>query len=228
MGPFESFYDSPLQHPWLLWAAALLACAVVATRPRLHPQLRRYLFALVGLSLADAWLSSDPIYGIGRLEGTAQDAVPLFFVLAGDLRFLLLATAARTDGALDLTARPLLTALGLTLIVPVSTQLFLTFLPDEFNTSRVMFLFYEVAFCLLTLAVLIGSRNVRRTPWLARVCGFVLLYYGLWATADAIILFAGSDLGFGLRVVPNLLYYGGLIAAMAWFAPRVADAQARA
>ena len=62
----------------------------------------------------------------------------------------------------------------------------------------------------------------------ARVCGFVLLYYGLWATADAIILFAGSDLGFGLRVVPNLLYYGGLIAAMAWFAPRVADAQARA
>ena len=43
---------------------------------------------------------------------------------------------------------------------------------------------------------------------------FVLLYYGLWATADAIILATGSDLGFAVRVVPNVLYYGGLIAVI--------------
>ena len=29
----------------------------------------------------------------------------------------------------------------------------------------------------------------------------------------------GWDLGFGVRVIPNALYYGGLIAAIARFAP---------
>ena len=48
---------------------------------------------------------------------------------------------------------------------------------------------------------------------------FVLLYYGLWAAADVILLATRADLGFALRVVPNLLYYGGLIAAIGWFAP---------
>jgi hypothetical protein len=51
-----------------------------------------------------------------------------------------------------------------------------------------------------------------------------MLYYGLWATADVIVLGIGSDLGFLLRVLPNLLYYGGLIAAIALFAPTRAQA----
>jgi hypothetical protein len=51
------------------------------------------------------------------------------------------------------------------------------------------------------------------------VSRFVLLYYGLWATADVIILATGSDLGFALRVVPNVLYYGGLIGAIGRMAP---------
>jgi hypothetical protein len=46
------------------------------------------------------------------------------------------------------------------------------------------------------------------------VSRFVLLYYGLWACADAIILATGADFGFGLRVIPNVLYYGGLIAVI--------------
>ena len=48
---------------------------------------------------------------------------------------------------------------------------------------------------------------------------FVLLYYGLWAASDVVILATGADVGFGLRVVPNLLYYGGFFAALAWLAP---------
>jgi len=31
---------------------------------------------------------------------------------------------------------------------------------------------------------------------------------------ERIILATGSDLGFALRVIPNTLYYGGLIAAI--------------
>ena len=30
MGPWEGFYASALQHPWLLWAAALLAGLLAA------------------------------------------------------------------------------------------------------------------------------------------------------------------------------------------------------
>jgi hypothetical protein len=47
-----------------------------------------------------------------------------------------------------------------------------------------------------------------------------MVYYTLWGTADAVILATGSDVGFGLRVLPNLLYYGGFVAAVVWLAPR--------
>ena len=81
-----------------------------------------------------------------------------------------------------------------------------------------MFLVYEIAFFLLTLALLKWHSRLKATPWLRKVSLFVLVYYGLWATADAIILTTESDLGFALRVVPNVLYYGGLIAMMGWAA----------
>ncbi len=223
MGTFESFYNSPIQHPWYLWAAALLAAAVVARRTDIHPSLRGYLFGLVGLSLADAWMSSHHVYGIGQLSGVAASVVPLFFVLAGDWRFLFLAVAGGADGRLEASGRNVLTALGLMLIVPLSTQLLLALLPERFDTPRVMFLIYEVTFVLLAIGLRRAHANVIEHDWLGRVSAFVIVYYSLWATADAIILFAGSDLGFALRVVPNGLYYGGLIAAMAIFAPRVAD-----
>ena len=48
----------------------------------------------------------------------------------------------------------------------------------------------------------------------------MVLYYGLWATADLLILGTGSDLGYLLRMLPNLLYYGGLIAVIGFLAPR--------
>lgn len=209
-GTFEAFYASPLQHPILLWTAAGVAMAWCATRPGLAPSLRRYCLALGLLSLADAWLSADHVYGIGTLSGAAASAVPLFFVLAGDFRYLLLLGAADAHGVLTLGMRPVLTALGLTLIVPVLSQLFLAALSQ--SEPRALFLIYELGFVALTLALLRWHPGMREAPWLVPVSRFVLLYYGLWATADAVILATGSDLGFGLRVVPNVLYYGGLIA----------------
>ena len=65
MGPFERFYASPLQHPGLLWLAAALALAVCLSQRSMQPSLRRYCVALVALSLADAWLTSAHVYGIG-------------------------------------------------------------------------------------------------------------------------------------------------------------------
>jgi hypothetical protein len=104
-------------------------------------------------------------------------------------------------------------------IVPLGSQLVTSLLPESWGTPRVLYLIYELAFFSLTLCLLRWLPNLRANPWLRAVSRFVLVYYGLWAAADAILLASGADIGFLLRVVPNLLYYGGLIAAIAWFAP---------
>jgi hypothetical protein len=83
----------------------------------------------------------------------------------------------------------------------------------------VLFLVYELAFAALTLALMRWHPN-RAVAWTRPVSRFVVLYYLLWAGADAILLATGSDWGFALRVIPNLLYYGGLIAVIAWAGSR--------
>ena len=220
MGPFEAFYASPVQHPFLLWAAALLGCFVCLTRPGVDPRVKRYGLLLTALSLSDAWLTSNPVYGIGQWTGWAASIVPLFFVLAGDFRFLLLLGAATPRGGFEPSAGRIASALGLTVIVPIVSQLGVSLLPEAWAGPRVLFLIYELAFLLLTLVLMRWHPSFGRSPWLKTVSRFVLVYYGLWASADVILLATGSDLGFLLRVVPNLLYYGGLIGAIGWAAPR--------
>jgi hypothetical protein len=220
MGPWEAFYASAYQHPILLWLAAGLAGAWALTRPGLDPSLRRYCRVLVGLSLADAWLTSQHIYGLGSLPSALSGAVPLFFVLAGDYRFLLLLGSAQSGGGIAIGARAALFAAALSLVVPIFSQTVLSALPDSLSSSRVLFLVYELSFAVLTLGLMRWHPGLRSLAWLAPVSRFVLLYYGLWASADAILLTTGSDLGFALRVLPNVLYYGGLIAVIAWAGSR--------
>jgi uncharacterized membrane protein YpjA len=111
----------------------------------------------------------------------------------------------------------------LTVLVPVTTQVILRSLPESMNHARMMFFIYEALFVLLTLTLLRVHENVRTNPWVKRVAHFVVIYYGLWATADLIILTTGADIGFAVRVLPNVLYYGGLIAVMAWSAGKASE-----
>ena len=222
-GVFEAFYAGGLQHPILLWLAAAFALGVVSTRRGLHSSLRGYCLMLVALSVCDAWLTTTDVFGLGPLPGWAATPVPLFFVLAGDLRFLALVTLARADGSLAFDARRFGVALGLTLIVPIGSQLIMFAVPERLASARVLFLIYEVAFVVLTLALLRYRAALREIDWIRRVSRFVIVYYSLWATADLVILVLGCDLGYALRVIPNLLYYGGLIAVIALAAPRPAS-----
>jgi len=216
---FEAFYQSPLQHPWLLWLAALVGVAFCLRQRGLHVSLRRYAVALGVLSLADAWLSADHVYGLGTLADPVRSPIQLFFILAGDLRFLLLLGAGTADGRFEPRLRGVMVALGLSLVVPITSQLVMPLVPGE-PGARMLFLVYELLFFGLTVALLALHPGPRRAPWLRRVCHFVLLYYGLWAGADALILGTGLDAGFALRVVPNVLYYGGLIAVIGWAGAR--------
>jgi hypothetical protein len=138
-------------------------------------------------------------------------------VLAGDFRALLLWDAGTRDGMIAVTPRGLARAVGLTLIVPLFALLVAPMIAP--GNQRVQFLVYELAFCALTLALLRWHPHARELPWVRAVNRFVLLYYTLWAAADVLLLATGSDLGYALRVIPNLLYYGGLPAVMAKAAP---------
>ena len=217
---FEAFYNGAVHHPLQLWSAAAAAIVYAATRLDLDAGLRRYCLALGVLTFVDAWLTSTSPYGLGPLRGAAASGVPLFFVIAGDLRFLLLALAATADGRIAWSGRGVAAACGLSLLVPVVSQLAVWSLPDSLQSARVLYLVYELCFFALAAALAAFHPNLRRAPWLRGLSRFVMLYYGLWASADAWILATGSDLGFALRMLPNLLYYGGLIAAIAWLAPR--------
>jgi hypothetical protein len=214
-GTFEAFYASAWQQPLGLWLAALAGGAMCLARRDLDPSVRRYGLALTALSLLDAWLTANPVLGIGALPGALAGPLPLCFVLAGDFRYLVLWEIATPDGRIAASARGIARAAALTAIVPIFAQI-----ATAGSEPRVLYLVYELAFCALTAALLRWHPNARALPWVRDVSRLVLLYYALWAAADGILLATGADVGYALRMLPNLLYYGGLIAAIARLAPR--------
>ena len=218
---YAEFYDSFLQHPLLLWVAAALGLLVALSRRGLSRTVRGFCIALTILALLDAWLTTTDVPGIGTLAGAAASSIPLVFVLAGDFRYFLFIEIAQPDGTLAVSLAALGRACAWTLVVPVASQL--TLLVFRSDDPRVLFFVYEVLFVFLSLGIarLYLPRHGEALQWTRRVTRIVMGYYALWATADAIIIATQADAGFLLRVLPNVLYHGGLVPAVAWAAPRV-------
>ena len=67
--------------------------------------------------------------------------------------------------------------------------------------------------------------------YLGDVLRYVALYYALWATADVLIM-AGQDVGWALRMVPNQLYYAFYLPVVyalffsSWYVETSSSAQA--
>ena len=165
-------------------------------------------FALT--TLADAYLTSklSPFAGTGTATGLA-----IFFVILGDFRlFLLSERAARPKGPIFTASRR---ALVFAFLTPVIQRAAAYFLPQYFvgKDLRFTFLAYEVV-CLVVLGLYLklGARegDDDDVTLVDRLVTFFLAQYALWIAADALILFvpAMRDLGFGLRLVPNVMYYG--------------------
>ncbi len=238
LGPCESFYASAVQQPWLLWAAALVGWAVVIVlrdRPR---SIRWFASGCAVLAMLDAWLTASDVLGLGALPGVLGTTVPLFFVLAGDLRvFLFLDLVAVSENrALRIARARWGRILALTMLVPGIAFGLVKRLVDSLVApelaGRMLFLGYELLFLALILIIrqrVLPRQLAGRDPlrsWAGSVAGFVAAYYGLWALADLWILFAPTairDLGFALRVLPNALYYGGLSAWIVWRWPSRAE-----
>jgi len=204
---FQSFYDSPIQHPWaLLIVPALFLWQLRGEQGRLARIWR--IFTV--LSMADA-LCTGPLVQLLSMSPGAAQAVAIFFVILGDLRWFFFHEFFKSPPARSVAFLPrsLVVATGLSLIVPVAQALLVRAFPEHFASGRRVFLVYELLFFSLVLLVFLPKlRDIRGTARTFKrdLCLYALTYYGLWALADVIIL-AGNDVGFLLRVVPNQLYY---------------------
>lgn len=225
---WQAFYQSDLQSvlaPTLLPALFLLWRALDRTPddPGLaagHASfVRGWALAFAGLCILDPLASGPGARALG-LGDTASSALLFLLVWLGDFRvFLLLSTLA---APVESRRRALLRAVVATFAVPVvagggerALAAWRGPLPDT-----TLWLIYELAFCALALGLRGGWVGSRVAPgplrrYLRAVLGFVATYYALWAAADLLIL-SGVDAGWGLRALPNQLYYG-LFVPFAFF-----------
>jgi hypothetical protein len=214
MTTFEQFYASDAQQPLLLWCAAAIGLAfVVATRSTARST-RRFCLFFALVPFLDAWLTADHILGLGPLGPSLRVLVATVFVIVGDFRFFLFLAAATDEGKIAIDGPGLGRALGLSFVVPIVTAAVRGLLPDAPWRAQATFLVYEGLFLALVIALRARRWGATRFRWGKRVTLYVLGYYALWALADVVILFLHADAGYLLRVVANVLYYGGLLGVV--------------
>jgi hypothetical protein len=201
-----AFYSGELQSLWLLlvvpslfWLYLLLRTRPGGTREARFLRSWALLFAFE--SALDP-VATGPLARALGLYGLPLTAWIFVFVWLGDFRVLWL-LFAEAGSAPDWRAAARRAAL-LCCLVPATTGLLYApvWLGLVQAPGQVMWLCYELLFSALALWLRRGAHD----PALRAVLTYVVAYYALWASADVLIL-AGVDFGWGLRVLPNQLYY---------------------
>jgi hypothetical protein len=170
------------------------------------------LFAV--LTMIDP-ISTGPLVRSEALAGgRLARAIPIFFVILGDLRVLWLALGvARPERK---PSENLALAAGASLIVPISSGLAylgLGLVVPELD-EHAIWMIYELFFLVLcvyagrTLVARGLANEPARASYLRALFGYSAAYYALWLTADLLIVVGGLDLGWAIRMMPNQLYYG--------------------
>lgn len=232
-----AFYRSDLQALYLKQVFPLLWLLhrAVAGPPRagVDPAcagfVRAWCLLFAVETLVDPWATGPLARALGS-EGAAQ-GLALLFVLLGDLRVLWLVLHVARPGR---PARALAWAALGTAAVPVLAFLAtsgLAAVRHEPLPPQALWITHELLFLALALGLgrvvvprLVAPERAGVEPFLRAVLGFVAGYYALWALSDVLVL-AGVPEGWGLRVVPNQLYYGLTVPYVAWrfFAPAYAS-----
>ena len=158
----------------------------------------------IGAGLLPRWL--------GLADAPIATWILIVFVLLGDFRiFLLVFRLARPASSLIAVSGE---AAAWTLVVPITAYVvhgaLAAMVPGL--PAQSIWLVYELAFTGLAMFFRFVRlpRLVARGPrcgYLEDIFEYALAYYLLWAAADVLIIFAGFDVGWALRVVPNQLYY---------------------
>jgi len=217
---WHAFYTSDLQGVYaLLVLPALFLLFWIATgrwrartdEGRSERFLRVYLLIFCVETLIDPIATGLLPRAVDLGAGLAT-GLGLLFVLLGDFRVFWLVFslseperpfAASTRRALLFTPVVAISAFGLT----SGFGAVFASVPDQ-----VLWLTHELLFVAMALylrgRVIAGATTIApaRRAALQRCASFVVVYYGLWASSDLLIL-AGLDAGWLLRALPNQLYY---------------------
>ena len=217
-----AFYHSELQSLWLLLIVPSLFLLYLLSRGRpAGTREARFLhvwaLAFTLETLIDP-IATGPFVDAQGLSGLALTAWIFVFVWLGDFRVLWL-LFAQAGSAPDWSAAARRAA-ALTCLVPLATGVLYApvWLGLLEAPGQVMWLIYELLFSALALWLRRGAHD----PALRDVLGYVFAYYALWAVSDLLIL-AGVDAGWALRVLPNQLYYAFFVPFVWW---RLGRAQA--
>lgn len=201
------------------------------------PAARRFVEIWAGtfavLTIVDPLASGPLLRVLGVADAPIATVVMVAFVLLGDFRVYLLVftlmthagavhdarvadpVSATRDALRLVPTRAAVAAALATLVVPL-----VAVGAEAVVRARVasppaqsIWLAYELAFLAVALVLrqwVVPARVPGTAPrlriYLRRVLAYVAAYYALWAAADVLII-AGVDLGWALRIVPNQLYY---------------------
>ncbi len=224
---WQRIYDSPWHVPGLVVAMSLAALGYAWAKLRDDGSgLARFFtgwLALFGAAIvADATLTAP---GSPLLPGDTNVVqwLSIAFIMMGDVRaYVLVERASRRDeDASRAVAAGVLWGALVSVLMAAPARL----VPAMQHNPRWIYLTYE----LLALAQALVWRfgvlprrtevGAERARWGRDVMAFVAVQYGLWALADVVIL-SGVGAGYGLRVVPNVLYYGAFVGYVFVRAPR--------
>jgi len=211
-----SFYHSDLQSLWLLLVVPSLFLLVLLSRGRpagdTHVRfLHAYALAFTLETLLDL-VATGPFVRVLGLDGALLTAWIFVFVWLGDFRVLWL-VFAEWDVAVQDRRVAARRAAAWTCLVPVTTGLLYApvWLGIVEAPAQGLWLVYEILFAALALWL----RSRAASPSARAILLYAFAYYALWAAADVLIL-AGVDAGWGVRVIPNQLYYS-LYVPFAWW-----------
>lgn len=215
---WRAFYQSDLQGVWALLPipAALLVYLLLSRSARERAAssaeahfVRGWALLFAAETLLDPLVVAKLVPWLG-LPAALATAVMLAFVLLGDFRvyWLLFAVALRD------VRRGAWLAAAVTPVVPIlayaSAHLFERVAPDA--SGQRLWLIHELLFTGVAawlFCVWLPQRmsDPATLRFLRRVCGYVIVYYALWAASDALWLATSLDVVWLLRVLPNQLYY---------------------
>ena len=210
--------ESAWHHPGMAFALCAVAAVVVWRRVPPGP-LRNVLLIFTGVTALDAWLTGA-LTPLPAGSALAQN-VSIAFVILGDLRLFVLLQRFRNATP---WAPAIAVAVVFSLVVPVAQAIAIRAAPGALTDLRRIYLVYELLFVLLAtllLALRYPSRSASSPElgWYATILvGFFLVQYALWVVCDVLIL-SGIEFGYGLRLVPNALYYGVFLLFAALRAP---------
>lgn len=207
-------YSSDAQALWALIAVPLGFLTYYAVRGGPQGSTREDRFIAVFCLVWTVETLLDPIVGgpiaraLGWSDGLAGSAILFLFVYLGDLRVFVLIFGLAETGSLR-------RAMAFALIVPLATGLVYGTaawwnpgLPGQW-----MWLIYELGFVIMAVWLVrhwipghCGRDREALRSMLSSCGAYVATYYALWATCDTLILL-GIDEGWGLRMLPNQLYY---------------------